>query len=43
MHHKTLQQGDVPNYVHNMTFYAGETSNGRFEYASWSAPDVAKV
>mmetsp|Transcript_30808 Transcript_30808/g.38120 ORF Transcript_30808/g.38120 Transcript_30808/m.38120 type:complete len:80 (+) Transcript_30808:265-504(+) len=39
MHHKTLQPGDEPNHVHNLTFFAGETTSGRFVHEEWGRPD----
>lgn len=39
MHHKTLQPGDEPNYVRNLTFYAGQTATGRFIHEDWGEPD----
>jgi len=39
MHHKTLQLGDEPSYVPNLTFYAGETTSNRFIHQAWGQPD----
>lgn len=29
MHHKTLQRGDMNNYIQNLTFFAGATEPGQ--------------
>lgn len=30
-----LYEGDEPSYVPNLTFYAGDTTTGRFVHEEW--------
>ena len=43
MHFKTLQPGDEPNYVRNLTFQAGEITSGRFSHEDWGEPDRESI